>query len=311
MSSIEKTIKRLKAKESVEKRHATNEYVIENNPKKNSEQTNGPSDDVNKLDTYGITNNKILNIDTEKLKELGYICPNDMTSQISEEFRNIKRPILMNAFGKGAAPIENGKLIVVSSAVPGEGKTFTTLNLAISIAMERNTTILLVDTDVTNPSLSRIFQLENQLGLLDVLSNDNLNVGEIIRKTNIPTLSVIPAGNNHPYAAELLSSNSMQKFVDEVVERYSDRIILFDAPPILATSHAKVLAQIAGQIMLVVEAGKTLQATVKEAISKLNNNKVIGVILNKSRNVFKGGYGYGYYGSYGHDAVAKIDKIKK
>jgi len=310
MSSIEKAIERLKSQGDGEKQRVSTEYIVDHVVNDYIKENNNSNYEITRPDNEKPSEKKILNIDTERLKQLGYICPDDMTSQIAEEYRNIKRPLLKNAFGKGAVPIDYGNLIVVSSAVPGEGKTFTALNLAISISMERNTTILLVDTDVTNPSLSRIFQLEKQLGLLDVLSDKNINIGDIIHKTNIPTLSVIPAGHNNPYAAELLSSNRMHQFVHEIVQRYTDRIILFDAPPILATSHASVLAQIAGQIMIVVEAGKTLQSTIKEAVSKIDSNKVIGMILNKSRNVFKGRY-YGYYGSYGHGSVAKADEIKK
>ena len=310
MSSIEKAIERLKKQEDGAKQHAPNEHVIKNDVKKRVKQNNITNSKVTMPNNEVVSNNKILNIDTERLKQLGYICPDDMTSQIAEEFRIIKRPLLKNAFGKGAAPIENGNLIVISSAVPGEGKTFSALNLAISIAMERNTTILLVDTDVTNPSLSRIFQLEDQTGLLDILSDKNISVESIIHKTSIPTLSIIPAGHNHPLAAELISSKHMYQFVNEIVDRYADRIVLFDAPPLLATSHANVLASIAGQIMIVVEAGKTLHSAIKEAVSKIDSDKVIGMILNKSRDVFKGGY-YGYYGSYGHGSVAKANEIKK
>ncbi len=308
MSSIEKAIERLKSQKNVQKQHVADEYVIDNENNvdhfENSRKAETP------LKRHVVNANEILNIDIGRLKSLGYISPDDMTSQIAEEYRNIKRPILKNAFGKGAAPIEQGNLIVILSAVPGEGKTFTSLNLAISIAMERNTTALLVDTDVTNPSLSRLFNLDNEPGLLDVLSDDTLDVGNIIHNTNISSLSVIPAGQSNPYAAELLSSKRMYQFVNEIVERYSDRIVLFDAPPILATSHASVLAQIAGQIMIVVEAGKTLETTIKDAVSKIDSDKVVGLILNKSRAASKGGY-YGYYGSYGHGNVAKTgDSLK-
>ena len=310
MSSIEKTIKRIKKLEDVKKQDIPNDNVTDKNIKKHVKQYSITNYEETTSNNDNVNNNKLLNIDIERLKDLGYICPEDMTSQIAEEFRIIKRPLLKNAFGKGAAPIENGNLIVITSAVPGEGKTFAALNLAISIAMERNTTILLVDTDVTNPSLSRIFHLENQAGLLDILSEKSVSVGDLIYKTNIPSLSIIPAGHKQPLAAELLASNHMHQFVNEIIERYEDRVVLFDAPPLLATSHANVLASIAGQIMIVVEAGKTLQSAIKAAVSKIDSDKVIGMILNKTRNVFKGGY-YGYYGSYGHDSVAKANEIKK
>lgn len=295
MSSIEKAVEKLKKLE----RSGGPRPLPVSSPDRKSNQ---PDNKTNTPVIHDNTENLSIDIQLDRLKNLGYISPENMSSQISEEYRIIKRPLLMNAFGKGAVPIENGNLVAVLSAIPGEGKTFTALNLSISISMEKDTTILLVDSDVTNPSLSRIFQTDSRPGLLDVLSGKVKNIGDVIHKTSIPSLSFIPAGTSNPYAAELLASESMYEFVREIANRYTDRIVIFDAPPVLATSHASILAQLAGQILVVVEAGKTLQSTIREAVSKINGDKVIGMVLNKSRETTHGGY---YYGSYGHEAITK------
>lgn len=301
MSSIEKAVEKLK---KLERSGAPGVLHIPDPGNQKKLPDSNIQTSAIRAGDEGIT----IDIQMERLKQLGYISPDDMSSQISEEYRIIKRPLLMNAFGKGAVPIENGNLVAVLSAIPGEGKTFTALNLSISIAMEKNTTILLVDADVTNPSLSRIFQIDTNPGLLDVLSGKVNNIKDVIHKTSISSLSLIPAGTSNPYAAELLSSDSMYEFVHEIANRYPDRIIIFDAPPILATSHASILAHMAGQILVVVEAGKTLQSTIKEAVSKIDSDKVVGLVLNKSRETTHGGY---YYGSYGHGTITKDNEISK
>ena len=302
MSSIEKAVEKLK---KLEDREVSGILPVSGSKHHKQESENTGID----LPVKNLKKEKLsVDVQMDRLKKLGYISPDDMSSQISEEYRIIKRPLLMNAFGKGAVPIKNGNLIAVLSAIPGEGKTFTALNLAISIAMEKDTTILLIDADVTNPSLSRIFEIDSHPGLLDVLSGDVKNIKDVIHKTSIPSMSLISAGTSNPYAAELLSSESMHHFIKEVVERYSDRVIIFDAPPIMATSHAGILAHLAGQILVVVEAGRTLQSTIKEAVSKIDSDKVIGMVLNKSRETFNGGY---YYGSYGHETITKSDESSK
>lgn len=241
---------------------------------------------------------KICHLDLIKLKQAGYLTPGSDNKRLADEYRIIKRPLLLNAFGKGAAPVDKGNLIAITSAYAGEGKTFTSLNLALSIAMELDTTILLVDTDVIKMSLTKMLGLENEPGLMDVLLGKSKDVGDVILATDIPGLKVIPAGSHHERPTELLASVNMRKLTRELSERYSDRVILFDAPPLLATTEANVVTHLMGQIMLIVEAGSTPDDAVKSAVEQLDiDKKVVGLILNKSR-YFKGsGYDGGYYGS--------------
>lgn len=232
------------------------------------------------------------------LSQQGFLTPNSERNSVAEEYRSLKRPILMNAFGKGAVPVERGNLVMVVSAEPGEGKTFSAFNLAMSMAMERDKTVLLVDSDVVRSTLTKMLGMDNQLGLLDVLKDKHIQLNDVIVNTDLPNFSILPAGKAQMNSTELLASEEMERVAADLSSRYSDRIILFDAPPILATTESIVLAHLMGQIVMVVEAGKTLQNVVTTALSQLDQDKVIGLLLNKCRRGFRSEYygGYGYYG---------------
>ncbi len=237
-------------------------------------------------------------IDFGKLKQLGFLSPTDRRSRQAEEYRMIKRPLLDNAFGNEAGLVDYGNLIMVTSAMPAEGKTFTSVNLAISMAMEQDFTVLLVDCDDLRRSTSRLLGVEEHVGLVDVLQEPELDLSQAILHTSLPRLRVLPAGKGGGHIPELLASGRMRQLVRELSERYSDRVIIFDTPPLLATSQATTLAQLMGQILVVVEAGKTPMQAVQDAISQLDRNKAIGMVLNKSPEVFKSDYYGGYYGHY-------------
>ncbi|MGD8569420.1 MAG: XrtA-associated tyrosine autokinase [Gammaproteobacteria bacterium] len=238
-------------------------------------------------------------IDVARLKEYGFLTPDTVDQKLAEQYRVLKRPLLLNAFNTGPDKVDYSNSLMITSAIEGEGKTYTAFNLAISMSMERNTTVLLVDSDVIKCSLSKLLGMENNPGLVDLLSNPEMSLADVIVTTDIPRLKVLPAGRPDVHSTELLASADMKRIADELSARYPDRIILFDAPPLLATSQAKVITHIAGQILLVVEAGATPQELVKESVSQLDSNKIIGVVLNKSRTSSAGYYG-GYYGdSYG------------
>ncbi|MEJ2345798.1 MAG: XrtA-associated tyrosine autokinase [Gammaproteobacteria bacterium] len=241
----------------------------------------------------------VCRLNMEHLEKVGYLTPNALRTTTAEEYRMIKRPLLMNARGQGAAPVDRGNMIMITSALPGEGKTFNALNLAMSMAMERDSTVLLIDGDVVKPSLSRMLSLDTRPGLTDVLLDRQLDLGDVIVNTDLPKLKVIPAGRVHSHSTELLASEQMQHIANELSHRYTDRIIVFDTPPLLVTSQASVLAHLVGQILLVVEAGRTPQNAVTEAVSLLDSSKVIGMTLNKNRYSFNGDYYGGYYGYYG------------
>lgn len=240
-----------------------------------------------------------VDIDLKRLARMGGVTPDAERTQIAEEFRLIKRPLLANAFGKGGAAVRNGNLIMITSALPGEGKSFCSLNLAISIASEMERTVLLVDADVARPRLPEYLGIRAGKGLLDVLQDPSLELSEVMLRTNIPKLSLLPAGHACKHGTELLASSAMSRLVADLANRYPDRVIIFDSPPLLSTSEASVLATYMGQIVMVVEAEKTSQEAVKEALSQLESCEIIGMVLNKATAVLGNDNYYGYYGTYG------------
>lgn len=238
-----------------------------------------------------------VDLDLERLKKQGFITPDVANTLLSNSFRMIKRPLLNNAKGKGATVLDNANLIMVTSSLSGEGKSFSALNLALSIAMEKNKRVLLIDADVNKPSHHELFGLNMESGLTDLLSGRVDDMSRVLFKTNIPSLTLMFAGTLTSHATELLASEAMDQFVKEISHRYPDRIIIFDSPPLLLTTESSVLASHMGQVVLVVEAEKTLQFQLKKSLSLLNNEIVL-LMLNKMREKNEVG-NYGYYG-YGH-----------
>lgn len=216
----------------------------------------------------------------------------------ADEYRRIKRPLLSNAFGKTASLVDRGNLILITSSIPGEGKTHTAVNLALSIAQERDHTVLLVDCDVTRQGVSHMLGVADRAGLVDVLENENLTIGDVMLRTDVAELSILSAGKQHEYVTELLASHRMASLVNEIATRYEDRVIIFDGPPLLPTPQTQVLAGLVGQIAFVIEAGKTPQSVVEEALALIPEEKATGLVMNKSEGVSeRSGYYYGYYGS--------------
>lgn len=237
-----------------------------------------------------------LQIDLAALRARGFVTPDMARSQIADEFRIIKRPIMRNALGKDR--VKNGHRVMVASALPGEGKTYTAVNLAMSIAMELDTTVVLVDGDVAHPDLPNILGVRNSPGLLELLTQGDLDIEDVLVRTNIENLSVLPAGAHQPRATELLASDQMGVVLGELSARFPDRIIVFDSPPLLPTTEARVLATHMGQIVMVVAADSTRQHTVNLALETIESCEVVLMLLNKADKTDVGSY-YGYYGNDG------------
>lgn len=224
------------------------------------------------------------------------LVPGHELMELAAEFRAIKRPIVANIMaGDSSAARAGSNLIVVTSAVQGEGKTFCAINLALSLAAEVDRTVLLVDADILKPSVGARLGIDSRRGLLDLLADHSLDVSEVLLKTNVPKLTVLPAGVPRPDSAELVAGGHMKGLFDELSRRYADRIIVVDAPPLLPTSEARTLADRAGQVVMVVDAGGTLQSHVEQAFAALEACPNVMSVLNRRSSLLRNyGAAYGY-----------------
>ena len=238
-------------------------------------------------------------LDLEALAAAGIVTPNAPRSHTADQYRVIKRPLISNAMGKGASILNHGNLIMVTSAIAGEGKSYTSVNLAMSIAAELDNTVMLVDADVARPSVLRMLGLPPGPGLLDLLEG-KADMAGVLLKTSIDKLTILPSGTPHARATELLASDAMRVLLDDMAKRYPDRIIIFDSPPLLLTTESRVLAAQMGQIVMVVQAESTLRADVQLALSMIENCPVRLMLLNKAQADSATGYGLGYGYGYGY-----------
>jgi protein-tyrosine kinase len=251
-----------------------------------------------------------VNIDFAALQQLGFLNPATPRSRLADEFRAIKRPLLRNidersAAARGLRP----NLIMVTSALQGDGKTFNSINLAVSIAMEQDRTVLFVDADVVRATAGRTLGVDGKApGLIDLLKEGSeIEPADVILRTNMNKLSILPAGNASDKSTELLASDTMHAFMIELADRYPDRVVVFDSPPLLMTTEASVLASFMGQIVFVASADLTPQTAVQEALEQIGEDKLVGMVLNRasqrrSKLLGIGSYGYGY--GYGYGSVA-------
>ena len=243
---------------------------------------------------------RTVRIDLSALRAAGVIAPENEERRLAEEYRIIKRPLLNAMTVEGALNLSN--IVVVTSAVPGEGKTFTSINLALSLALERNREVVLIDGDVAKRHITHLFGLDEEAGFLDVGGASARDFDEVILKTDYPSLYVLPAGNPDVEATEILASERTSSMLAALASE-PRRIVLIDSPPLLVTSEAGVLTSLAGQVVLVVRASETPQDIVVRAVESIADDKPISLLLNQVLAVPERGYGYyGGYGDYGKKA---------
>ncbi len=238
-------------------------------------------------------------IDLDKLRSAGGFSPTGIFTRTTEEFRVIKRTILHNVAKRREEGSLNSNLVMVTSSREGEGKTFVAINLAMSIAAERDRSVLLIDADLSKPNIMSRLGLKADRGLIEVLEDSSNDLADVLIRTNIDSLTVLHSGDPHPLSTELLASTRMGQFMAEVAQRYPDRIILLDAPPVLATSEPAALAMHVGQIVFVVEASKISQAAIKESLGLISICPDIGFVMNKMPFQFGMTRFGSYYKSYG------------
>ena len=307
MSTIEKALQRKREAEARAKAEKASDTAQEQNaeeirePVASTENSAEKSVKSKKVSTASHTDGAVstldpFNIDLDRLVNNGHISLLGDRRQINEEYREIKRKLLANAFGPLAKTLHNSNIIMVSSSRPSEGKTFTATNLAMSIAAEQDKTVLLVDADVLKPNVLNTLGLERRKGLMEYLTGEVEDISDVLYPTNIDKLKIIPAGKSHHLSTEMLASQKMHETVDEFANRYPDRIVIFDTPPLIGINESAVLANFAGQAVVVVEEGRAKLADIKRAVERLNPNMAIGFVVNKSTHTDSENSGYyGYY----------------
>lgn len=248
---------------------------------------------------------KVAQIDRSGLVARGLVTPEAKRSRTVEEFRLIKRVVLSRRWDIQERP---GNTVVVTSALPAEGKTTTAINLAMSIAAEEDVRVVLVDADFIKPDALRQLGVTASKGLVDVLQDASMDIGDILLRTDIDRLSLIPSGQLHERCTELLASARMDRLIKELASRYEDRVLIFDSPPILATTESVALTSHMGQVVFVVQAGRTKRESVDSALELIGERPHVGLVLNRTT----GGFGtteFGaYYGSYYYGYSARQEQ---
>ena len=244
-------------------------------------------------------NEAVRKIDRQWLNDHNLLIPNGPVTALSEEFRIVKRQLLLAARGgKGVEAIEHGERILICSANPNEGKTYTSVNLALSMASEKDNRVLLVDADFAKPSILSTLNIEGGPGLMDALADPSLDVNKMVLSTDVEGLSVLPAGSQSNQDTEYLAAARTAKIIDKLSKDDPNRIIIFDSPPALAASPASVLALHVGQTLMVVHADKTTDSALRDALNLLSGCDYVQLLLNRA-NFSPSGRKFGSYYGYG------------
>ncbi len=244
-------------------------------------------------------NSAVRKIDRQWLSDHNLLIPNGPVTGLSEEFRIVKRQLLLAARGgKGVDAVEHGERILICSANPNEGKTYTSVNLALSMASEKDNRVLLVDADFAKPSILSTLNIEGGPGLMDALADSSLDVNKMVLSTDIEGLSVLPAGSQSNQDTEYLAAARTAKIIEKLSKDDPTRIIIFDSPPALAASPASVLALHVGQTLMVVHADKTTDGALRDALNLLSGCDYVQLLLNRA-NFSPSGRKFGSYYGYG------------
>jgi len=287
MSLVEQTIARLKRQQ--EAKSGADVKVMERSP--HEEAAGVPLEHLESTDSLA----KHITVDNAALRDRGYFPERQKDRQFADQYRRIKRPLIEKAMREAATRSES-RIIMVTSALPGDGKTFTSINLALSMAAERDVSVLLIDADVAKRHISAMFGLAEQPGLLDALVNEDMEAESAIVPTTTRGFSILPGGTPVAGPEELLSSHRMRKIMSSLCTRSPRRILLLDSPPLLVTNESRALLKIAGQVVLVVRAEVTPRDAIQSAINLFDPQHAGGVVLNQVMSkAAEGYYEYGYY----------------
>lgn len=318
MSLVEKALRKLQTTHTTPDMPSREPAVYEE-PRRGSERASpaesiavlAMEEEILSFDPHQHTS-RVVKIDFERLLDLKILPPKAQEHEIATQFRSIKRPLVKYAQESVETNDPLKRTLMVASALPDDGKTFTTVNLALSLALEMDMRVLLIDADTPKRQLSQILDLDNDLGLLDVVGDNGTRLEDVILPTDVPRLDVLPVGTRVETATELVASARMRETIHRLATLYRRGIVLFDSPPILLTNESRSLASMLGQIVLVVRAGTTPQRAVKDAVAALGEGRRISAVLNCANLSGLSGYYYGnrYGYGYGEDANAARAKRK-
>lgn len=240
-------------------------------------------------------------IDRARLAEVGLLVPGAPVTPLAEEFRLVKRQLLATSARATSGDADRARTILVCSARPGDGKTFCAANLAMSLAAERDFEVLLVDADIAKPDMMARLGVEDGPGLLDAIGDEAVDIEACVVETDVPQLTLLPAGTRGHADTELLSSERARRVIAGLSRAHPRRIVVLDSPPVLAASPAVVLAGLSGQVMLVVRADRTSETDLKEAVARLSVCDEVQLLLN-AVSLRPGGARFGDYYGYGEQA---------
>jgi protein-tyrosine kinase len=232
----------------------------------------------------------------------GIALPSAGFSRRVEEFRSIKRQVLSHASRGNGTNSDANRVVMVTSATPGDGKTFISINLALALAYERDMSVILVDADAHRQSMLNYLGISAQKGWLDVLTDSTVTVPDVLLNTNIPGLSIIPSGVTRPEIPELMSSRKMANFINDLAKQHPNRLIVLDTLPCLVSTEPTILASLAGQAVFVVAANETSREEIESSLRLIEACPNVSLVLNKGNPLLldqfsKYGYGYGYQNS--------------
>lgn len=263
----------------------------------------GPAAAARRTRGMPATDNPTVSFASDRLRQAGRLPPEEWVSQTEEEIRRIKWPVLSAITGEGSMPTARNNVVLVTSAVPAEGKTFVSLNLALSIVRDRRMKVILVDGDVARPGMSESLGMEDHIGVNDLLANHSMDVAEVLHPTDIEGLWFIPAGRWHEHSPELFASDRMKAIVESLSELASPGVVIVDSPPLLAATEAQAIGRNIGQVLVVVRANSTEQSDVMAALQMIDKSTPTYTVLNCVEasivSRYYGRYYYGYNYRYG------------
>jgi protein-tyrosine kinase len=234
-----------------------------------------------------------IQVDMSRLRSAGYLPEEGHERRFADYCHRIKRPLIDRALSVDG--VRDARLMLLTSAVPGDGKTFMTINLALSMARERDASVLLVDGDLPRAQISHVLGVDNEPGLLNALRDDTLDIESLVLDSDIRGLEVLPAGSPADGASELIASARMRDIAAKLISRNSRRLVLFDSPPLLVSSEARALVRVPGQVLLVARAGHTPREAIVEALTHVDKSRLFGLVLNDGHaDSGSSYYGYGY-----------------